>query len=262
VAAKLSGHFSEQATEEHLDAILAKTETGGMTGLEDTIKQYFNGIDPIPLTKLIKDYKSAHFPVAYYIGDWLILPLPNDDEIDEDDLPPAMAALAKLQAHGAPLKSVAIFGMKEKKRVVKGPDGKGIKDKEGDPIEEKYIAPSALGITTTSTAATCGLSSALEDLAKKASGPDYFLGRNIAIACLKHAMSVEKPGAAPRTYESEIYGSPPFSKGDIHDSHGRLIAPARYRPEKALGLFKEALKGCTYLADSKLLEKLQENAKK
>jgi hypothetical protein len=261
VAAKLSGHFSEQTKEEHLEAILAKTQTGGMTGLEDTIKQYFNGIDPIPLTKLIKDYKSAHFPVAYYIGDWLILPLPTDDEIDEDDLPPAMAALAKLQAQGAPLKSVAVFGVAERDRVVKGPDGKTLKDEHGKSVNETITVPCALGITTSPTTDMCALSRALEDLAKKASGTDYFLGRNIAIACLKHAMSVEKPGAAPRAYESEIYGSPPFSKGDIHDSHGRLIAPARYRPEKALGLFKEALKGCTYLTDSKLVEKLKENAK-
>jgi hypothetical protein len=170
--------------------------------------------------------------------------------------------LAKLQAQGAPLKNVAVFGMAERDRVMKGPDGKTLKDEQKKSVKETVTVPCALGITTSPTADSCSLSSALEDLAKKASGPDYFLGRNIAIACLKHAMTAEKPGAGPRTYESEIYGSPPFSKGDIHDSHGRLIAPARYRPEKALGLFKEALKGCTYLSDSKLVEKLQENAKK
>jgi exonuclease V gamma subunit len=273
VAAKLSGHFSEQATEEHLEAILAKTQSGGMNAWVKTIERYFNA-KPQPLTNLLPSYHSAEFPSAYHIGDWLIFSLPDEVKVEDKHLLPALAALAEMQTQGVALTNVAIFGKAKNEK-----DTGESEETESDETTDQGEDGAALGVRTNSTKDNQTLFRALENLAKRASGTDFFLGENISIACSKHAMPKEvvtkaanakpkkksaetKGQKAPSRYESQIYGSPPYSKGDIHDNHGRLLSPARYNPEKVLALFQEALIGCTFLPDKTLEKYLKTHGKK
>ena len=268
VAAKLSGHFSEQATEEHLDAILAKTERGATNAWVKTIERYFNA-EPLPLTDLLPSYNSAVFPSAYYIGDWLIFALPDEVKVEDKHLLPALAALAAIQTKGVSLTNVAIFG-----KVKKGKDGDESVETEGDKTTGPGEDGAALGARTNSTKDNQTLFHAMEKLAKRASGTDFFLGEKVSAICAKQAMPKEvvtepkkksvkaKKEKAPSRYESQIYGSPPYSKGDIHDNHGRLLSPARYNPEKVLALFQAALTGCTLLTDKTLEKYLKSHGQK
>ena len=261
VAAKLSGHFSEQATEEHLDAILAKTGKGAKNGWGKFIQDYF-GIEtpPTHLDQLLPSYKSTHFPVAYYINDWLILALSDDESVEEEHLLVGLAALSKLQSQGLALNNVAIFGLVEKTKNVQGPDGQTLKGTNGKPVRETYDAPGAHGIKTTSTKDSRELTHALESLATHVRGSDFFLGKNISAACAKHLMAAKTNSEEKsHKYESQIFGSP-FKKGDIHDNHGRLLSPARFKPEKVTILFKDALQGCEFISNDKLSKSLKKDA--
>ena len=268
VAAKLSGHFSEQATEDHLDAILAKTETGATKAWLKTIERYFNA-KPQPLTDLLPSYNSAVFPSAYYIEDWLIFALPDEVKVEDKHLLPALAALAAIQTKVVSLTNVAIFG-----KVKKEKDTDESVETEGDKTTGQGEDGAALGVRTNSLKDNQTLFRALENLAKRASGTDFFLGEKVSAICSKQAMPKEvvtdpkkkggkaKTEKAPSRYESQIYGSPPYSKGDIHDNHGRLLSPARYNPEKVLALFQETLIGYTFLPDKTLEKYLKTHGQK
>jgi exonuclease V gamma subunit len=260
--AVLSGYFSQQATQDHLDAIVAEANPSVSAGWEQTIQKYF-GEHPIPLNEIVPKHHSKHFPSAYYVRDWLILVLPSSKEVKEKHLMPGLAALAKIQAelsknktsptelksHDIDLKNVAVFGMTTRNRVKKDADGKTIKDDKGQSVEESYDTEAALGVTTTSTKISRTLKKALEKLAANAAGNDYFMGGNITAKVAQQVMNGKE---ANGSYESQVFGSPPFSKGDVHDRHGRLIMPARFKPSKIAELFKNALEGCAFKTDAKM----------
>lgn len=249
----MSGYFSQQATQEHLDGILAEATPSTSTGWEKTIKQYF-GADPNQLKEIIPDYHSQLFPSAYYVRDWLILVLPNGEKVEDAHLLPGLAALSKVQSRNINLQNVAIFGMTTRSRVKKDADGKTIKDDKGKSAKERYDTEAALGVTTTSTKDNRTLEKALMKLASQVVGSDYFLGENITAAVAKHITSNSK---SQTSYESQIFGSPPFNKGDAQDRHGRLIMPARFKPSKVTELVKAALEGCVFKPDENMKEDYQ-----
>ena len=249
----LSGFFSQHATQEHLDGIIAEATPSASTGWEQIIQQYF-GAHPNQLQEIIPDYHSKLFPSAYHVRDWLILVLPSGEKVEDAHLLPGLAALSKVQSRNVDLKNVAIFGMTKRSRVKRDADGKPIKGDKGKSAEESYDTEAALGVTTTSTKDNRTLEKALMKLATQVIGDDYFLGKNITAAVAKHITSNSK---SKTSYESQIFGSPPFNKGDAQDRHGRLIMPARFKPNKVTELVKAALEGCVFKTDVKMKEDFQ-----
>ena len=229
-AAVLSGLFTEQMQGE-LEAILAELTESPGGDWEDFIASYFNA-SPKPLTDLLPDYHSARYPEPYVIGEWLILTLPEGEEVDDKHLLPALALLATVNQRRADLKHVAVFGAQERK--VKG---------------EKVMGRGALAVQTPGDGT---LFAKLVELAGSVSAPGFFLGKKSMAASAMKVLAWTPVEVNAESFSAEVFGDPPYTLGDIHDRFGRLLAPSRFEPAALWSAVQKALTGAQRLNDSGL----------
>jgi exodeoxyribonuclease V gamma subunit len=239
-AAVLSGHFTDQM-EDELDVILAGLETGPGGDWTAFITDYFKQA-PKLLTSLLPDYHSTSYPQPYFVDDWLILTLPEGEDVKDYHLFPALALLAAVSQKAPGLKHVAVFGGQERTEDKKKVAGRG-----------------ALAVQTEGDASLFGR---LLTLAGEASHASYFLGKKSTTACALKILSGAELNVNAESFATEVFGDPPYAEGDIHDRFGRLLAPARFEPARLVEAMRQALAGAKRLNDGELQKLFKVEVKK
>ena len=224
----LSGHFSDQEAGE-LASLLDELEVPEAAEWPEFIQTYFNA-PPLRLRDALPSYHSQRFPEPYHFADWLVLTLPTGVEVEDQHLFPGIAILGLLRKQLPQLRNVAVFGAQERtvdKVKVMGRGALAVQIADADTLFER-----------------------LTELASQATNDDFFLGKKTTGMCAKDIMSGILFAADGESYAGEFFGNLPYTEGDIHDRFGRLLAPARFKPEKLVKAMKKALAGNTRLNDS------------
>ena len=224
----LSGHFSAHEDGE-LAVMLKELEEQIAEDWPSFMEEKYFSAQPQPLREILPSYQSQTFPEPYVFKDWLVLTLPDGVLVDDKHLFPGLAMLGFLGKKLPPLRNVAIFGAKKRKR--------------GD---ETYIDRGAMAVQVGDPDT---LFARLTELATQASTDQFYLGKSATAKCAMQIMSADLKPEEVETYEEEFFGNPPYREGDNHKRFGRLIAPSRYVPEMFIQAMTKALGGNTRFSD-------------
>jgi hypothetical protein len=217
-AAKLSGHFSNLADDEDLEAVLDEVRPGGVVNWVEFMKDKYFQKEPTPLDEILPGVRSKCFPNMYFVDEWLVLTLPESKEVKDDHLFTALAMLAFINHKRPELRHVAIFG--EKAQAKDGRAALGVMTLDKDDLFERFTT-----------------------LAEKTCTSDYFLGRKATAKCVRELMTDEQLDDNSGNYADSIFGNPPYAQGDIHDKFGRLIAPAKFNQLDFIKTLQAVTKG-------------------